>query len=177
MKHKPPTALVCAASALLLLAVQPGNAQILSGFDHFSNGDYCKAREVWRKDWARGEAIAAFGMGETYARGLCVEENQRRASEWYLKAAIGGSARARSELGLRYAYGRGVAQSYFKSYVWLLAARMSASPWERTLLDAVQKNMLIVGARISMGQRQEAEAIGEGFARTYQLPALFSELD
>lgn len=166
-----------AALAVALLVPVPARAQLLSGFEHFSRGNYCKARQLWLEDWKSDDSSAALGLAEIYARGLCGKEDQRRASLWYLRAAQSGSARARSELGVRYAYGKGVEQNYFKSYVWLGAAKVSASPWERTLLDAVQQNSAMIRPRLSAAQRSSAERILADFAGTHVLPAEFADLD
>lgn len=163
--------------ALLMSLAQPVQAQFLGAFDYFGRGNYCKARELWLDDWKRRDSSAALGLAETYARGLCVKEDQQRASLWYLRAAQSGSARARSELGLRFAYGRGVGQDYFKSYVWLQAARITASPWERSLLDAVQQNIAVVRSRLTSEQRVRAEAILADYAVDHVLPNELSGLD
>ena len=93
-------AVVAMALAVGVAIASPAFASFLEGFHAFQEGKYCKALEEWRDDARNGNGSAAFGMAELYSRGLCVKADQRRASEWYLKSALGGFARARSELGM-----------------------------------------------------------------------------
>ena len=168
-------------TALLMLMIAgawtTASAQSPAGYDAFLAGKYCEAREYWLKDWQGSNATAAFGLAELYARGLCIDKNDTLASRWYLRAALAGSARGRSEIGIRYAYGKGVAQNYYKAYVWLRVARLTASPWERDLAESAQRNIDTLAVRLTGQELRSADATADEFSRTYKLPALFSALD
>jgi len=167
------------ATALIVVSVgaTPALAQNSSAYDKFLVGKYCEARDNWLNDWKLKDATAAFGMGELYSRGLCVKEDQALASRWYLRSAHAGSARARSELGIRYAFGKGVNQNYFKAFVWLRVAKLTASPWEKGLADSAQRNLETISRYLSAQDMQTADAMADDFSRTYKLPASFDSLD
>ena len=167
------------ATTVLFAAVcaMPAAAQNSGAYDKFLVGKYCEARDNWLDDWKLKDATAAFGLAELYARGLCVKEDQSLASRWYLRSAHAGSARARSELGIRYAFGKGVNQNYFKAFVWLRVAKLTASPWEKGLADSAQRNLETISRYLAAQDMKSADAIADDFSRTYKLPASFDSLD
>ncbi len=155
----------------------PVLAQNSDAYDKFLVGKYCEARDSWLNDWKLNDSTAAFGMGELYSRGLCVKEDQVLAARWYLRSALAGSARARSELGIRYAFGKGVNQNYFKAFVWLRVAKLTASPWEKGLADSAQRNLETISRYLSAQDMKTADAMADAFSRTYKLPSSFDSLD
>ena len=157
--------------------VTPALAQNSGAYDKFLVGKYCEARDNWLDDWKLKDSTAAFGMGELYSRGLCVKEDQALASRWFLRSALAGSARARSELGIRYAFGKGVNQNYFKAFVWLRVAKLTASPWEKGLADSAQRNLETISRYLSAQDMKTADAMADDFSRTYKLPSSFDSLD
>lgn len=167
------TALTIFALAFPLLA----QASFLSGFDAFRIGNYCEAKDAWMKSEKSGDSSSAFGLAELYARGLCVKQNERLASRWYLTAALRGNSRARAEIGIRYAYGKGVETSAFKAYVWISAGKMSASGWDANFITNTDTNRRILEKLLTPAERERAAEIVAGFAKSWQLPAEFNSLD
>jgi len=165
------------AAVFAALFANPASAHFLDGFDAFRAGDYCEAKEAWLKSEKSGDSSSAFGLGELYARGLCVTENQRLASRWYLTAALRGNSRARAEVGVRYAYGKGVEPNAFKAYVWLSAAKMSASGWDTDFAAKADTNRRMIAALLTPEERQRASVIMAQFSKKWALPREFNSLD
>lgn len=170
-------AVVALAVAFGVILASPASASFLEGFHAFQEGKYCKALEEWRDDARSGNASAAFGMAELYSRGLCVKEDQRRASEWYLKSALGGFARSRGELGVRYAYGKGVKADLFRSYLWLSAARLTTATWDIVSRKAVDANLSIITPMLPAEDKMRADSILAAFSKEYKMPREFEKLD
>jgi hypothetical protein len=118
-------------------------------------------------------------MAELYSRGLCVKADQRRASEWYLKSALGGFARARSELGVRYADGKGVKADVFRSYLWLSAPRSDHGELGRRVApsDRCRKPSRSVRRSCPPKRRCGADSILAAFSKEYKMPREFEKLD
>lgn len=163
----------------LVIYVSPGvaEAQFIRGFDLFRTGQYCEARDAWMESEKSGDSTSPFGLAELYARGLCVKKNERLASRWYLTAAQRGNPRARAEIGLRYAYGKGVEANAFKAYVWMSISSATAGGWEKDFVLTVEKNAAVVERSLSAEERQRAKKIVSEFKKTYQLPREFNSLD
>jgi len=73
------------------------------------------------------DASAMFRLGYSYDVGLGVEQDYRKAREWYEKAAAKGSADAMYNLGLLYANGHAVEQDYGKAREWFEKAAAKGS--------------------------------------------------
>ena len=161
----------------MLLWSTTADAQFIRGFDLFRTGQYCEARDAWLESEKSGDSTSPFGLAELYSRGLCVKQNERLASRWYLTAAQRGNPRARAEIGLRYAYGKGVQPNSLKAYVWMSTSLASAGGWERDFVATVDKNRLVVERTMTPEQQQRAKAIVTEFQKTYRLPREFNSLD
>ena len=148
-------------------------AQFLDGFGHFQKGEFCEAREAWLSDEPDGDSSSAFGIAETYARGLCVAEDQIEASRWYLTAALRGFSRGRAEMGFRYAYGKGVEPNAYKSYVWLSIARLTAAKWETDFRESLVANINLMRRTLTPAELAKAEKVIVQYRRTYELPREF----
>jgi hypothetical protein len=155
----------------------PANAQFLRGFDLFRAGKHCEAKEAWLKSEKSGDSTSPFGLAELYARGLCVRKDERIASRWYLTAALRGNARARAEIGQRYAYGKGVAPDALKAHVWMSTAKATAGGWESEFVETVEKNIALIEPMLTAEQRERSKAILATFKKDYRLPREFNSLD
>lgn len=169
------------ASALITLAIvtwpDVADAQFIRGFDLFREGKYCEARDAWMKSEKSGDSTSPFGLAELYARGLCVKKNERLASRWYLTAAQRGNPRARSEIGLRYAYGKGVEPNAFKAYVWMTISSATAGGWEKDFVMTVEKNAQAVERTLTPDESQRAKKVIAEFRKSYRLPRELNSLD
>lgn len=168
------SAAIAVLSSLSCLPV--AQAQFLDGFDHFQKGNFCEARKAWLDDEPDGDSSSAFGIAETYARGLCVKEDQAKASRWYLTAALRGFSRGRAEIGIRYAYGKGVEPSAYKSYVWLSIARLTAAKWETDYRESLAVNINLMRRALSAEELAKANDVIAQYRQTYQMPREFRVL-
>lgn len=74
-----------------------------------------------------GDANAQFELGQMYADGLGVPEDDSEAVRWYRLAADQGNANAQGTLGLMYFKGMGVVQHNNTSYMWFRVAAINGS--------------------------------------------------
>jgi TPR repeat protein len=164
------------ALLLSVLLPQAAQAQFLDGFNHFQKGEFCEAREAWLDDEPDGDSSSAFGIAETYSRGLCVQEDQVKASRWYLTAALRGFSRGRAEIGIRYAYGKGVEPNAYKSYVWLSIARLTAAKWETDFRENLTVNINLMRQALTAAELAKANKAITQYRQTYRMPREFEIL-
>lgn len=94
-----PKHLVAAVIAVLLSA--PVSAQsVKAGIEAWQRADYGTAIAIWRPLAEKGDADAAFNLGQAYRLGRGVEINLAMAKSWFEKAAAGGHMDAETTLGL-----------------------------------------------------------------------------
>src|SRR4051812_25767541 len=89
------------ASALLALGASAGLAQsVRTGIEAWQHADYARAVEIWRPLAERGDADAAFNLGQAYRLGRGVTLNLAAAKTWFQRAAAKGHIDAATTLGL-----------------------------------------------------------------------------
>ena len=88
----------------------------------YSQGDYQKAREIWKTHADEGNPEAQSWLGSLYANGDGVEVDDANALAWYEKAAKQGHAMAQANVGAMYFMGQGVEKDLDKAIKWLTAA-------------------------------------------------------
>ncbi|GAA4051185.1 hypothetical protein GCM10022213_24180 [Parerythrobacter jejuensis] len=90
-----------ALAALSLLATPVAVwADVKTGVDAWSAGDYSRAVREWRDPAAKGDPDAQFNMAQAYRLGRGVEQNLKQAEVFYAKAAAQGHLKAADNLGL-----------------------------------------------------------------------------
>lgn len=89
---------ILAALALTAVAA-PAIADVKSGVDAWSRGEYEAAVKQWREAAIKGDADAQFNMGQAYKLGRGVKQDLNVASDWYRKAAGKGHLQAADSLG------------------------------------------------------------------------------
>jgi len=110
--------------ALLTVA----RAEIETARDLLEAGEYTDAMRELRLAAGAGNAEAEELIGVMYALGLGVARDDRRAFEWYLRAAMKGHAGAQSGVGWYYEVGRrAAAPDLVRAYMWY-ALSASARP-------------------------------------------------
>ncbi|ABC62304.1 SPOR domain-containing protein [Erythrobacter litoralis] len=75
-------------------------ADVKSGVDAWSAGDYARAIKEWRGPATKGDPDAQFNMAQAYRLGRGVEQNLKQAEVFYAKAAAQGHLKAADNLGL-----------------------------------------------------------------------------
>ena len=152
-------------------------AQFLKGYDFFQAGKYCDAKREWLSSVQLDDSTSPFGLGEIYARGLCAEKNDRLASRWYLTAALRGHARARAELGYRYASGKGVKVNLPRAYFWLSASRVTAGGWESEFLSVVNQNIALIEKYLPESEKKKINMTLERYRKDFRVPSDFESLE
>lgn len=87
------TAMACS------IAAAPVAADVKSGVDAWSRGDYEAAVKEWREPALKGDPDAQFNMGQAYKTGRGVQTDLNIALEWYKKAAAQGHLKATDSYG------------------------------------------------------------------------------
>jgi len=86
---------------LSLLMAAPGSAQdVRAGIEAWSGNRPAEAVAIWRPLAARGNADAAFNLGQAYKLGRGVPADLAAAQRWYEQAARAGHLEAQTSLGL-----------------------------------------------------------------------------
>jgi TPR repeat protein len=84
----------------------------------YKRKDYATALIGFKKLADKGDALAQYGLGVTYADGIGVPKDDQQAVIWYRKAAEQGKASAQYNLGVMYADGRGVPKDDQQAVIW-----------------------------------------------------------
>ena len=90
-----------ALTAIALTLTAPAAAQsVRAGIEAWQQGNYAAAVGAWRPLAARGDADAAFNLGQAYRLGKGVPLNLASAQSWYEMAARTGHVDAATSLGI-----------------------------------------------------------------------------
>jgi hypothetical protein len=88
-------------AALLGIAAAPVSAQsVKAGIEAWQRADYAAAVAIWRPLAEKGDADAAFNLGQAYRLGRGVTLNLGAAQSWFERAAQKGHVDAQATLGL-----------------------------------------------------------------------------
>ncbi len=87
------------AGAILLVAA-PAFADVRSGVDAWSRGDYAAAVAEWQGPAEAGDPDAMFNLGQAYRLGRGVTRDEARAEQLYYRAAQNGHIQAADTYGL-----------------------------------------------------------------------------
>lgn len=89
------------AAALFGAVSSVGSAQtVRAGIAAWQHADYSRAVSIWRPLAEKGDADAAFNLGQAYRLGRGVETNLAAAQTWFGRAAAKGHLDAQTTLGL-----------------------------------------------------------------------------
>jgi TPR repeat protein len=146
------------AAAILGMAASPLSAQsVKAGIDAWQRADYSAAVTIWRPLAEKGDADAAFNLGQAYRLGRGVPINLAASKAWFERAANKGHIDAQTTLGLLL-FQNGDQAAGLK---WLKAAAEQGEP--RALLvygtalfngDGVTQNPVLGYAYISWAAAQ-----------------------
>lgn len=87
-------------AASLLAMPMAAQADVKSGVEAWSSGDYSRAVREWKDPAAQGDPDAQFNLAQAYRLGRGVEQNAKQAEVFYAKAAAQGHLKAADNLGL-----------------------------------------------------------------------------
>ncbi|HUP67192.1 MAG TPA: tetratricopeptide repeat protein, partial [Sphingomicrobium sp.] len=89
------------AAALILALPAPVAAQnVKAGIEAWQRADYSHAVAIWRPLAEKGDADAAFNLGQAYRLGRGVPTNLSTAKNWFERAARQNHVDAQTTLGL-----------------------------------------------------------------------------
>ena len=89
------------AGAVLAAAAAPLPAQsVRAGIEAWQHADYQGAVRIWRPLAEKGDADAAFNLGQAYRLGRGVPTNLAAAATWFERASAKGHLDAQTTLGL-----------------------------------------------------------------------------
>src|SRR3954463_9319086 len=88
-------------AALVVALSAPASAQsVKAGIEAWQRADYAAAVAIWRPLAEKGDADAAFNLGQAYRLGRGVPTNLAAAKTWLERAADKGHVDAQTTLGL-----------------------------------------------------------------------------
>ena len=93
-------------------------SDFVEGLNFFYANDYANAAKSFIKAAEQGNAEAQFSLGNMYAEGHGVPQDDQQAVSWFRKAAEQGFAPAQVNLGVMYAQGQGVERDLVEAHKW-----------------------------------------------------------
>src|SRR5437868_8978266 len=161
------------AAALIGAAASPVSAQsVKAGIEAWQRADYAAAVAIWRPLAEKGNADAAFNLGQAYRLGRGVPINIAAATTWFQRAAAKGHIDAATTLGLLL-FGNGDRAGGLR---WLKAAADKGEP--RALLvygtalvngDGVARDPVLGYAYVSRAAAQGLQPAKETLAQLDQM--------
>jgi len=125
-----------------LFAFTVAHAEIETARDALESGEYAQAMRELLPAAQAGNAEAEELIGVMYALGLGVARDDRRAFEWYLRAALKGHAGAQSGVGWYFETGRGLpAPDLVRAYMWYALSAIGGDPDAAVSQEEVVKKM------------------------------------
>ena len=115
-------------------------AEVKAPGEKASKGDATAFAEV-RAQAEKGDAFGQIDLGEMYADGRGVPEDEVEAVKWYRKAADQGDAFGQVNLGEMYADGRGVPKDEVEAYKWWLLAGAQGDELAKKKIPLIEKDL------------------------------------
>ena len=136
--------------AAVMMAATPALADVKSGVEAWSRGDYSGAVAQWRAPAAAGDADAQFNLGQAYKLGRGVPADQTQATEWFRKAAAQNHPQATDNYAL----------SLFQE-----GKKAEALPWlEKSAARDEKRTELVLGTMLFNG-----DGVPRDWTRAYAL--------
>ena len=128
---------------LLIVMLSPisWGADLGKGLGAYQKGDYATALREWTPFAEQGNAIAQYGLGVIYNKGMGVEKNPTEAMKWYRKAAEQGHASAQVKLGIMYLLDEGVIMDAVYSHMWLNIALSNGAENAGKVIEIAAKKL------------------------------------
>jgi len=97
-------------------------ADFSDGVTAYEAGNYKAAFDEWLPLAQNNDPAAMRNVGHIYRRGLGVDQDYKKALNWYKRAATLGFDRAQANVGDMYLKGEGVPQDYEQAVQWFAKA-------------------------------------------------------
>lgn len=111
------------------------------GLKFFYDKDYVNAAISFEKAAGLGDAEAQFSLGDMYAQGLGVSQDDQKAMSWFRKAAEQGFIPAQVNLGVMYTQGQCVKQNLVEAHKWFNIAGGAVDEEGVDLREIVEEQM------------------------------------
>ena len=93
-----------------------------------------------------------------YSKGDLIQQDYKKASFWFLKAAKQGDASAQRHIAEMYGGGIGVAQNNIEAYAWAIIA---ASGGDKMILNLIENQLKEIFAPLKAKAEARAKEIAE----------------
>ena len=113
--------------------------------------------EIYKLLAEQGDVDSQYNLGQMYAYGEGVTEDDAEAVKWVRLAAEQGYVRAQFNLGVMCAKGEGVPQDYLEAYVWLSVAAAQGHEMAETFKGRVAG--ALTSAQTARGKELAARCI------------------
>jgi uncharacterized protein len=91
---------LAAAAFAVLATTASANVSVKAGVEAWQRGEHSAAVAIWRNLADKGDADAAFNLGQAYRLGRGVPADSSQAKQWFERAARQGHVDAQVSLGL-----------------------------------------------------------------------------
>lgn len=167
-----------------LSLASPLHADTKTGVDAWEAGDYSTAVTEWREAATKGDADAAFNLGQAYKVGRGVPQSSDEALSWYRRAMEAGHVRASDYYGLllyqtgrkseampyvEQSAGRGEPRAQYVLGAELFNGTLISKDWTRAYammtrasaqgLEPANRVLSEMDRHIPLSQRQQASAL------------------
>lgn len=137
------------------------------GVTAYEAGDYKTAFDEWLPLAQNNDPAAMRNVGHIYRRGLGIDQDFKKAMNWYKRAATLGFDRAQANVGDMYLKGEGVPQDYEQAVQWFARAARQGHVLSQYNLGLLLENGLGI-------EKNEELALGwyEAAAQAGYFPAI-----
>ena len=111
------------------------------GLKFFYDNDYPNAARWFTKAAELGEAEAQFSLGNMYAEGHGVPQDDQQSVSLFRKAAEQGFAPAQVNLGVMYTQGQGIERDMVEAHKWFNIAGGAVNEEGLDLREVVEEQM------------------------------------
>ncbi len=127
---------------LVLTLSSAAHADFNDGVFAYANGDHEKAWQTMMPlAQNSNHPYAQYYLGVMFSKGQGVEQDDKEAAQWYLKASKQGVKEAQYRLGKLYAEGKGVPQDYEAAYAWYKVATHLGHKKSKLALDPTREKL------------------------------------
>ncbi|MEH6526735.1 MAG: hypothetical protein V7723_11740 [Sneathiella sp.] len=148
--------------ALIATTANVVRADFADGVTAYEAGDYKEAFDEWLPLAQNNDPAAMRNIGHIYRRGLGVDQDFKKAMNWYKRAATLGIDRAQANVGDMYLKGEGVPQDYEQAAQWFARAAQQGHVLSQYNLGLLLENGLGVekNDELALGWYEEAAQAG-----------------
>ena len=144
-------AIVVAIGIALIWQIAKPEATIAT---NLRNGDYAVAFERLKEKADAGDPWSQNQLGNLYYLGLGTPVDLKKASEWYLRAALADWPDAQINVSLMYRYGRGLPRELSRGFAWLRHARSNGKEIDDPYLAWIAGSLEQTTSKMQVAKRK-----------------------